>query len=112
MTQSPLYGPYIRGKLITYGVDLRTCISDACDVIYVILTELPHETLVKLRDGMTTAEALIDPVRARETWGMLPDHQAMSGGLEAPAPTQGAQVPPGVVTRNPSLHPSGGQPGR
>jgi hypothetical protein len=80
--------------------------------MYVILTELPHETLVKLRDGMTTAEALIDPVRARETWGILPEHQAMSSGLTAPPPATGVEVPPGVVTRNPSLHPPGGPAGR
>ena len=89
MVRDPLYGPYIRGKLITYGIDLRTCIGDACDVIYVILTELPHEVLVKLRDGLTTAEAALDPVRARETWGLLPEHQAMAAGLTELPPSQG-----------------------
>lgn len=89
-----------------HGVDLRTCIADACDVIYVILTEIPHEVLAKLRDGLTTAEAVIDPVRARETWGITPEHQAMSAGLMTEPPAQG--VPNDVVTRNPSLHRPGG----
>lgn len=105
MLRSPLYGPYIRGKLTMSGVDLRTCIADAYDVIYVILTEIPSETLTKLRNGLTTAEALIDPERARETWGLEPDHLAMSAGLEKAPPEAGQEVPAGVVTRNPSLHP-------
>lgn len=89
---------------------MRTPIADVCDVIYVILTEIPHETLVRLRDGLTTAEALIDPVRARETWGLLPEHQAMSAGLQDAPPAEGQPLPPGVITRNPSLHPPAGGP--
>jgi hypothetical protein len=86
---------------------LRTPIADACDVIYVILTEIPHDTLVALRNGLTTAEAIVDPVRARETWGLLPEHQAMSAGLMT-QPPRTDEVPDGVVTRNPSLHQGGG----
>lgn len=75
--------------------------ADVCDVLYVILTEIPHEVLSRLRNGIITAEAIADPVRARETWGLLPEHQAMTAGLvNEPAP-----LPPGVITRNPSLHP-------
>jgi hypothetical protein len=105
MIRSPLYGPYIRGKLIQYGADLRTPLADALDLIYVILTEIPHEVLTCLRDGLTTAEAMIDPEGARATWGLLPDHQDMSRGLVGgEVPAQGAAVPEGAVTRNPSLH--------
>jgi hypothetical protein len=101
MTRSPLYGPYIRGKLRIAGVDLRTPIADTLDVLYVILTEIPHEVLTKLRDGLVTAEAIADPQRARETWGLTADHQAMSAGLLQPED----RVPEGAITTNPSLRP-------
>jgi hypothetical protein len=61
--------------------------------VYAILADAPHEVLEKLRDRMVVAEATADPERARATWGLLPDHQAMAGNLaDAPPPTQGEDV--------------------
>lgn len=110
MARSSLYGSYVRGRLVLAGIDLRTCVGDWCDAVYAILTEVPHETLTRLRDRMTTAEALIDPVKARETWGLDPDHVAMAGTLESTAPADVKPVlPDGVppVGHNPSIQRGG-----
>ena len=90
MTRSSLYGPYVRGRLALAGLDSRTPVSAWCDAVYAILAEAPHGVLERLRDRMVVAEATADPERARETWGLLPDHQAMAGTLaDAPPPHQG-----------------------
>ena len=60
--------------------------------MYAMVPEIPDESLRKLRDAMTTAEAMIDPKRARETWGLTEDHQAMSGTLDR-APEVGQELP-------------------
>lgn len=60
--------------------------GDWMDAMYAIVPEIPDEKLRKLRDAMTTSEALIDPKRARETWGLAEDHVAMSGVLETTSP--------------------------
>lgn len=88
-----------------------TPVADWCDVVHVILTEVPHDRLKALRDGFTTADAVVDPKRARETWGLLPEHVAMAGALESadiadavPAPTpEVPEVPlPPIPTGGPS----------
>lgn len=56
--------------------------GDWMDVMYAIVPEIPSDQLKALRDSMTTSEAIIDPKRARETWGLSEDHLAMSGTLE------------------------------
>jgi len=40
--------------------------------------EAPHEVLEKLQQKMIMAAVAIDPKTARETWGMLPEHQAIA----------------------------------
>jgi hypothetical protein len=75
------------------GVDeLRLPVGDWVDAMYAMVPEIPDESLRKLRDSMTTAEAMIDPKRARETWGLTEDHQAMGGNLET-APEIGQELP-------------------
>lgn len=61
---------------------MRTPVRDWCDVVHVLLTEIPRDRLVRIRDAFTTADAIADPDRARETWGALPEHVAMAGPLE------------------------------
>ena len=93
MTRSSLYGAYVRGRLALAGLDSRTAVSVWCDAVYATLAEAPHEVLERLRDRMVVAEATADPVRARETWGLLPDHVAMAGSVtEQAPPTQGEAV--------------------
>jgi hypothetical protein len=69
---------------------LRTALSDWCDAVWAILAEAPGERLEKLLDHFITLEAMIDPVRARETWGLLPEHTAKAGALEKADPV----IPP------------------
>lgn len=88
--------------------------SDWCDAVYAILAEVPHDVLTRLRDRMTTVEAIIDPVRARETWGQTADHVAMAGTLETdgPAETRPAPRPQDRPPPDMSPIPSGGPTGR
>lgn len=45
------------------------------DAVYASLVSAPHDVLVKLEDQLVVNAALADPVGARETWGLLPEHQ-------------------------------------
>lgn len=49
--------------------------------VYAAWADAPHEVLQKAMREFTIREAKIDPVRARKTWGLRPEHQAMSRGL-------------------------------
>lgn len=61
---------------------MRTAVSDWCDAVYAILAEAPGDRLEKLMDHFTTMEAVIDPERARATWGLLPEHTSRTSALE------------------------------
>lgn len=50
--------------------------------MWVILTEVPHETIEKLTESLQKAEALIDPVGTRKTWGQTEEHLEMSRRAE------------------------------
>jgi hypothetical protein len=67
---------------------LRTALSDWCDAVWAILAEAPGDRLEKLLDQFVTLEAMIDPERARATWGLLPEHTAKARALEQP------EIPP------------------
>jgi hypothetical protein len=95
----PQIGPYIRGRLVLAGLDLRTAISDWCDAVYAILAEAPGERLEKLLDHFTMMEAVIDPERARATWGLLPEHTARAGALEQETQQYIPPIPSGRSAR-------------
>jgi hypothetical protein len=59
-----------------------------CDAVWSILIDAPFERLEKFQDSLVVQEAIADPERARETWGLLPEHQ------RGAARAQDAQPPP------------------
>jgi hypothetical protein len=76
--------------------------------VWVLLTEVPHETLEQLTESLQKAEALIDPVGTRKTWGQTEEQLDMSRRAEQRA--AGGRPP----TENESgpLHRAGPPPGR
>lgn len=66
---------YMRGKLFMAGVDDRTPISAALDVVQVIVMEIPGDELKKWRRELDRALWRVRPPD-RETWGLLPEHVA------------------------------------
>lgn len=81
MTQDPRYGEYISGKLTLAGVDLRTPFRLWLDAVYAAWADAPHELLEKLMQQLVIQEAKLDPARARETWGLRPEHQMLNKGM-------------------------------
>lgn len=81
MTESPVYGTYIRGRLGLAGVDLSTPLDVWLDAVYAAFADAPHEHLEKLMSAVVKAEVKLRPEDARATWGLLPEHQVLSGGL-------------------------------
>lgn len=77
----PIYRDYIAGKLGLAGLDLSTPLHIWLDAIYATWADAPHEVLEKALKQTIIQEARIDPERARETWGLRPEHQATSRGL-------------------------------
>jgi hypothetical protein len=61
-----------------------------------MLAEMPAETLEKLTEKMITAEAQADPVGARKTWGLLPEHQARQGQQAEMQRQDEAALPPEI----------------
>lgn len=59
------------------SVDARTWL----DAVYTAWIDAPYEVLQKANVEMVKAIARLRPKEARETWGLLPEHQAMSGKL-------------------------------
>jgi hypothetical protein len=84
----------MRGRLIMAGVGPKTPISDALDVLTVIVMDTPGEALQKWRTGMvaraqtTVADSAEAYRQMRATWGLQPHqieahkkfHQRMGGG--------------------------------
>lgn len=76
----------MRGRLFMAGVQHGTALTDALDVLTVLMVDTPGDTLKKWRDGMdralavdtaqaprTTGEGAAEGRRAlRESWGLLP----------------------------------------
>lgn len=91
-TTSPISGAYVRGKLALAGVELSAPLSTWLDAVYAAYVDAPHEALGKFVREMVKEQAKLRPKEARETWGLLPEHQALSGRLNAKgggAPTVG-----------------------
>lgn len=53
----------------------RMSFSTWLDAIYASVASAPHDVLEKLEDQLVINAALADPVGARESWGLLPEHQ-------------------------------------
>lgn len=51
------------------------------DAVYVAWADAPHELLQSAMERFVIQEARIDPERARATWGLRPEHQALKRGL-------------------------------
>lgn len=83
------YGPYVRGRLALAGLDdSRVPASRYCDAIYAIVADAPHDVLKDLFKQLTIQGAAAAP--DRDTWGLLPEHQMLAGGLK---PAEHQQVP-------------------
>ena len=71
----------MRGRLFIAGISGDTPITDALDVLTVIVMDTPGEALRRWRDGIDRAAlaAQITPRPARhdrDTWGLRPDQIA------------------------------------
>lgn len=83
------YGPYVRGRLALAGLDdSRVPAATYCDAIYAIVADAPHDTLKDLFKQLAIQGAAAAP--DRESWGLLPEHQMLSGGMK---PAEGQPVP-------------------
>lgn len=68
---------YVDGKLALAGVDpSRVPLATYLDVLYAIVMEAPHTALEKTYDQIVIQAARMNP--DRETWGLLPEHQALT----------------------------------
>lgn len=105
LTEDPIAGPYVRGKLTHCGIDpARLTLGGWLDAVFAAWVDAPHELLEKVNKQMVIKSAQLRPEEARETWGLRPEHQHMAGGLGAgPGLESGrsAKVPP---IRNGSPH--------
>lgn len=79
-TTDPAVGPYVRGRLALAGLDLSVDAGTYLDAIHAIAAEVPVETLEKMMSEIVKHNARVAP--DRETWGLLPEHQRMSAGLQ------------------------------
>lgn len=87
----------MRGRLALADIGLNTPLDVWLDAVYAVSVEAPYEALEKLNKQMIVKSAMVDPEAARETWGALPEHQAMAGKLgrqAAPPPVPGVQRRP------------------
>jgi hypothetical protein len=82
-------GPYVRGQLALHRVDLRDDGARVLDMIHALIATAPGEVLEKLDKELVMKGARAYP--DRDSWGVLPEHQRMSGGLMDP-PVTGRKV--------------------
>ena len=101
LTEDALIGPWIRGRLALAGLDLRMAASAWLDAVYALWIDQPDkDILTKANQTLVVASARLIP--DRETWGALPEQQAlgvarMTGGVAAQAAPRirNGSVPPG-----------------
>jgi hypothetical protein len=77
------------------GIDSRVSLKTYCDAVWAILVDAPTDRLKSISDHLIVAEAMANPDAARETWGMLPEHQR---GAMAAETMQIPDMPSGVPT--------------
>lgn len=101
LTENPIYGPYIRGRLALAHVTLQTPIRQWLDAVYATWVDAPHEVLEKAAKSMTLRSAMLRPDRS--TWGKLPEHRALAGKLGQGAGMEaGAGAPPAPTRKGPA----------
>jgi hypothetical protein len=83
LADTPIHGPYVRGKLALAGLDLSTDLRTWLDAVYALWAEayVHHEHLEHLSAQLVRKSAQLRPEEARKTWGRLPEHRAMAGSL-------------------------------
>lgn len=91
-----MLGPYVRGRLALAGLDTRVDAGTYLDAAYAIVAEAPGETLDKMMRKIVEVRARHAPDRA--TWGLEPEHRAMSAGLQ-PGPGDDERLTGGAVAR-------------
>ena len=64
------------------------------DAVYTAWADAPHELLKAAMKQLVIQEARIDPERARATWGLRPEHQALNKGLGQDGGEHVAVIPP------------------
>jgi hypothetical protein len=75
MTSDPVIGAFVRGRMHMAGIRHDTDARVALDVLTVIALEVPRQALQQLRTNVERASwDIAEP--DRETWGLLPQHQA------------------------------------
>lgn len=79
MTQDPITGPYVRGKLELAHIGLNTPLAHWLDAVYAVWLDAPHDRLEIAFKQTTLAAAKLRPDRS--TWGRLPEHRALGRGL-------------------------------
>lgn len=94
-TTDPVVGPYVRGKLTLAGLDTRVDADSYLDAVYATVAEAPGEVLDKMMRKIVEVRARVAP--NRDTWGLEPEHRAMSSGLMPD--TEDEAVTGGPVTR-------------
>ena len=63
------------------GIGPWTPLSDWMDAVFVILLDTPVDRIQKLEEQLAVADAQVDPIAARETWGATPEQQGLGGRL-------------------------------
>lgn len=89
------YRSYIQGRLALAGVDLHTPVANWLDAVWAVYVDAPHSLLKDLAKERVVRAAQLRP--DRETWGRLPEHQALGAGLvrdESATPGRGVSLPP------------------
>jgi len=104
LTESPIYGPFIRGQLALAHVTLQTPLSTWLDAVYAAYVAAPHEALQAAAKQMVIQSARLRP--DRDTWGKLPEHQALAGKLGRGAGAEaGGGASPTAARRGPARPP-------
>lgn len=63
------------------GIGPWTPLAAWMDAVFVILLDTPVEQIKKLEEQLAVADAQVDPIAARETWGATPEQQGLGGRL-------------------------------
>lgn len=63
------------------GVDEDTPLGTALDVISVLIIDVPTDQIKQWRKQLDDALVQVNPVSARDTWGLEADHQAAMGWM-------------------------------
>lgn len=81
ITEDPIAGPYVRGRLAFADIDSTVDLSVWLDAVHAAYAEAPMQMLTEMNKQLVIKGAMIDPEEARKTWGTRPEHIAMAGKL-------------------------------